>query len=88
MALRKSVDCDTGIAAEYWRISRVELYPKNMVTADIECYLNKVARDASKNPVIKMTFTFKHSALIDVDIVAWCYNKIKLLDFFTGSEDV
>lgn len=97
MALKKIITTSSGVNAEYWKISDVQIdYVRKMGTFALMCYISKETRDANKQPVNSMGFSFDAEIKKDFDfpfdnenvnILQTLYNLAKTNPFFSGSED-
>ncbi len=88
MAIKKIKELESGIQAEYLKVSGIILI-KDTMKVTFLLFKDKVARDADKEPVQVIEKTFSHEA---ADFVKHpfgvCYDKIKLNDqFWSDSED-
>lgn len=88
MALRKSHENTSGVEGNYWRITQVQVVPKISVRVTASLYLSQEARAASKLPLMVKEFTWQEPASIEGSMVSYCYDMLKDMDFFSGSEDV
>lgn len=103
MALLKRIytEDDTGVYAEYWKISEIN---SNWLNDRIEIVLvgffNEDARRSNKNPLIrKVTYALGENARVyfsaismqpeGIDIIREAYNFVKMVDMnFTDAQDV
>ena len=96
MALKKKIELETGIEADYWRISKVLIVGMQSATAYVELFKDEGSRRGSKQPVLRDEFTWAgedNPFTADgiergVNPMKICYAKLKEGDKFKGAEDV
>jgi len=89
MAIKKSVELENGVIAEYWRIENVVLINgSNQAEVLLELWKDKSVRQNSSKTSVKKELYFVELESLNCDIFPTCYSKIKLLENFTGAEDV
>lgn len=87
MAIKKSVELANGVIAEYWRIHKVTILNGTLTAVvDMELWKDSASR-ADKQSVKSDCFVVELDSL-NCDLFPTCYSKIKLLENFTGAEDV
>lgn len=88
MALKKQIETESGILAEYWRIHILRHDRKEAKTEVVlGCYKDVTARQADKAPVLSLSLHL----IGDIEsgnVIQNCYDLIKLLPQFEGAEDV
>ena len=86
MALIKKITLDSGVDAEYWRITRIvcNYAEVNTVRAEVSLYLNKRSRNTGKSPVKMLSFELPVDSNI-TDARTACYTALAQLDDFSGS---
>lgn len=89
MAIKKSVELENGVVAEYWRIVKISiLNGTQRAVVDMELWKDVTVRGLEgKNPVKSACEAVELDSL-NCDLFPTCYSKIKLLENFTGAEDV
>jgi len=89
MAIKKSVELENGVVAEYWRIVKISiLNGTQRAVVDMELWKDASVRGLKgKNPVKSACEAVELDSL-KCDLFPTCYSKIKLLENFTGGEDV
>ena len=90
MALSKSIDTDSGVAAVYWRIVRVDVDLKvRTIWFVIDGYVSHQAREAGREPVMQkpMTLPMPEDAEPESYTRATLYAYVKGLEAFAGAVD-
>lgn len=89
MAIIKSIDTQYGIAAEYWKIIRVDEYFAEMrATVILAAYVNQEARESGKVPLATAaTVEMTGDTYLPDATRTQLYDYIKSLPDFAGSED-
>lgn len=89
MGIKKQIEFDNGIVAEYWRIeSFTVINGSSNVQLNINLWKNKEVRSIEGKDCIS-----SHVFHVDLDesmgiVLSNCYDKLKLLPTFEGAEDV
>ncbi len=96
MALKMRIELDTGLEADYWRISKVLIVGMQTFTAYVELYKNEQARRSLKQPVFRDEFTWEAESLPvtkeeierGINPMKVCYTKLKDSELLRGAEDI
>jgi len=97
MGLEKSISynvdgVDTGINLSYWKISATFIYwSDKKAIIEMEGYVDKNNRDNGKEHVDKKVYVFDEDNFdytVSGNVVSHSYNKIKVLDEWSGYTDV
>jgi hypothetical protein len=96
MALQRSYELDTGVTADYWRITALSFSTiDRAVSITVSLYLNEAAKTGGKTPVHAENRVFsgedyfaQDSALETTNIIAHAYTFLKTLAFFSSAVDV
>lgn len=60
MALKKRITNDSGVSADYWRITSFTVDARhNVALIEVSAYASKTAREAGKKPITDMTKTVR-----------------------------
>lgn len=89
MALRKTVNTDFGIQADYIKIGCLVFeYPTNQLQVTLLVYANQAARQANAKPLGSNNIVFSGTDFLPNATRADIYPKIKLLPDFVGAQDI
>ena len=89
MAIKKSVELANGIVAEYWRIVKISiLNGTQRAVIDMELWKDASVRGLEGKSPVKSACEAVELDSLKCDLFPTCYSKIKLLENFTGAEDV
>jgi hypothetical protein len=89
MALKKSIELENGMIAEYWKIVKISFINKSLkAIVDLELWKDKDVRGEGSKLPVKTECLHVELESLNCDIFPTCYSKIKLLENFTGAEDV
>lgn len=89
MALKKTVQTDFGISADYINIGNVVVdYPAKQVSITLLVYASQAARDAGAKPMGSFTHYLKDTAFIPDATRATIYPEIKKLPEFADAVDI
>ena len=89
MALKKSIELENGMIAEYWRIVKVSiLNGTSRAVLEMELWKDSVTRLEENKLPVKKDFLSVELDSLNCDLFPTCYSKIKLLENFTGAVDV
>lgn len=89
MALKKSIELENGVIAEYWRIVRISFLNKSLkAIVDLELWKDAEVRSEGNKLPVKTECLVVEMDSLNCDLFPTCYSKIKLLENFIGAEDV
>lgn len=86
MALKKQIELESGVVADYWKITNIfQNYLQENTSISIAGYVSKEIRQEGKQPTVTKTFLLP---LIDSEnIRASAYEALKEQELFIGSEN-
>lgn len=89
MAIKKEVELENGIVAEYWRIVKISiLNGTQRAVLDLELWKDATVRNEEGKRPVKSDCVAVELDSLNCDLFPTCYSKIKLLENFTGAIDV
>lgn len=89
MALSKSIDTPTGVAATYHRITQASVaFPDGPTVLLLESYLDASARASGKQPLQSSTLTVEGMPTWSGDPRPWAYAQFVAREEWAGAETI
>ncbi len=89
MALKKQIEFDNGVVADYWRVESFEIANgSNEGIINVELWKDQVTRETEGKSCISV-----HNFIVPLDqsmgiVLSNCYDKLKTLEAFQEAVDV
>lgn len=94
MALQLAKELESGLQAEYWKITKIILVGESSCACVVELFKDGAARLANKASVQRLEYSWaeeenpcSYAALEVSNPMVLCYNKLKSRPEFAGAQD-